>query len=465
MRPLVTTLCIESDFYAASFHVNTFKFMFDHYYSGGAFSRFTGALWHKPYFLSLSCTEAAVDAMLPRFGAGEPVRGEYRNGAVASGSHPPPVLFITWLERSIAETRSFGRQLPSCAENWIFPYGEDLANFSLEPIRERLKREVPFHLAKGCTNVVTVADAARIRILRDRDDYDRVRTFRQEVKSGDDICRPLSRIVPGVMIENNDRQGSDRQRRWWILVLDRALRNRGLVSRSIWESGSQQSWVTLEGIIYHLFATHVDVDTQGECRRRCDPFTPLKARPYYSMAVKGFLATIHDTTSDVSSIHDQPIVSEFQDVFPEELPGIPPIRDVDCEVKEQDISKTAFRTRYGHYEFLVMPFGLTNAPAVFMDLMNRVFHEFLDKFVIVFIDDILVFSKSKEEHEEHLRTVLQILRQEKLYAKFSKCEFWLSKVAFLGHIVSAEGITMDPAKVEAITNGRPTSVRSRSFLD
>nr|GFC90843.1 retrotransposon protein, putative, Ty3-gypsy subclass [Tanacetum cinerariifolium] len=115
-------------------------------------------------------------------------------------------------------------------------------------------------------------------------------------------------------------------------------------------------------------------------------------------------------------------------------------------VREQDISKTAFRTRYGHYEFLVMPFGLTNAPAVFMDLMNRVFHEFLDKFVIVFIDDILVFSKSKEEHEDHLRTVLQILRQEKLYAKFSKCEFWLSRVAFLGHIVSAEGITIDPAK-------------------
>ncbi|GJT05309.1 putative reverse transcriptase domain-containing protein [Tanacetum coccineum] len=108
-------------------------------------------------------------------------------------------------------------------------------------------------------------------------------------------------------------------------------------------------------------------------------------------------------------------------------------------VKEQDISKTAFRTRYGHYEFL---------------------------FVIVFIDDILVFSKSKEEHEEHLRTVLQILRQEKLYAKFSKCEFWLSKVAFLGHIVSAEGITMDPAKVEAITKWpRPTSVTEvRSFL-
>nr|GFC69887.1 putative reverse transcriptase domain-containing protein [Tanacetum cinerariifolium] len=116
----------------------------------------------------------------------------------------------------------------------------------------------------------------------------------------------------------------------------------------------------------------------------------------------------------------------------------------------QDISKTAFRTRYGHYEFLVMPFGLTNAPAVFMDLMNRIFHEYLDKFVIVFIDDILVYSKSEEEHEQHLRIVLEILRQKKLYAKFSKCEFWLQQVAFLGHIVSADGITMYPSKVEAI---------------
>ncbi|GJW70701.1 putative reverse transcriptase domain-containing protein, partial [Tanacetum coccineum] len=108
-------------------------------------------------------------------------------------------------------------------------------------------------------------------------------------------------------------------------------------------------------------------------------------------------------------------------------------------IKEQDISKTAFRTSYGHYEFLVMPFGLTNAPAVFMDLMNRVFHEYLDKFVIVFIDDILVYLKTREEHEDHLRIVLEILRRKKLYAKFSKCDFWLGQVAFLGHIVSADG--------------------------
>ena len=104
-------------------------------------------------------------------------------------------------------------------------------------------------------------------------------------------------------------------------------------------------------------------------------------------------------------------------------------------VQENDVSKTAFRTRYSHYEFLVMPFGLTNALAVFMDLMNRVFSSFLDKFVILFIDDILVYSGSPEEHEEHLQTVLQILRERQLYAKFSKCQFMLDKIAFLGHVI------------------------------
>lgn len=135
-------------------------------------------------------------------------------------------------------------------------------------------------------------------------------------------------------------------------------------------------------------------------------------------------------------------------------------------VKAEDVAKTAFRTRYGHYEFLVMPFGLTNAPAAFMDLMNTVFREQLDKFVVVFIDDILVYSPDEEVHVKHLREVLEILRQKKLYAKFSKCEFWLKSVAFLGHVVSGEGISVDPKKIEAITEWpRPTNVTEvRSFL-
>ncbi|GJV22109.1 putative reverse transcriptase domain-containing protein [Tanacetum coccineum] len=107
-------------------------------------------------------------------------------------------------------------------------------------------------------------------------------------------------------------------------------------------------------------------------------------------------------------------------------------------VHEDDIPKTAFRTRYGHFEFTVMPFGLTNAPAVFMDLMNRVCRPYLDKFVIVFIDDILIYSKTREEHVEHLRLVLELLKKEKLYAKFSKCEFWLREVQFLGHVINGE---------------------------
>ncbi|GKA66849.1 putative reverse transcriptase domain-containing protein [Tanacetum coccineum] len=121
-------------------------------------------------------------------------------------------------------------------------------------------------------------------------------------------------------------------------------------------------------------------------------------------------------------------------------------------VHEDDIPKTAFRTRYGHFEFTVMPFGLTNAPAVFMDLMNRVCRPYLDKFVIVFIDDILIYSKTQEEHVEHLRLVLELLKKEKLYAKFSKCEFWLREVQFLGHVINGNGIHVDPSKIEAVKN-------------
>ncbi|GJW09497.1 hypothetical protein Tco_1575324 [Tanacetum coccineum] len=118
-------------------------------------------------------------------------------------------------------------------------------------------------------------------------------------------------------------------------------------------------------------------------------------------------------------------------------------------VREEYIPKTAFRTRYGHYEFRVMPFGLTNAPVVFMDLMNHVCKPYLDKFVIVFIDDILIYSCNEKEHEEHLKTILELLKKEELYAKFSKSEFWINTVKFLGHVIDSSGIHIDPAKIEA----------------
>ena len=121
------------------------------------------------------------------------------------------------------------------------------------------------------------------------------------------------------------------------------------------------------------------------------------------------------------------------------------------KIREQDIPKTAFTTRYGLYEYTFMSFGLTNTPAYFMNMVNKVFMEFLDKYLVVFIDDILVFSKIKQEHEVHLHLVLEKLREHQLYAKFGKCEFWLDEVAFLGHVVSGNGVAVDPSKVAAVT--------------
>ncbi|GJR62397.1 putative reverse transcriptase domain-containing protein [Tanacetum coccineum] len=261
-----------------------------------------------------------------------------------------------------------------------------------------------------------------------------------------------------------------------------------------------------------------------------------------------FLANVNTKeTKDKSEkkrLEDVPIVQDFPDVFPEDLPGLPLTRQVEFQidlipgaapvarapyrlapsemkelseqlkelsdkgfirpssspwgasvlfvkkkdgsfrmvessnseinlswvsqlrVREEDIPKTAFRTRYGHYEFQVMPFGLTNAPAVFMDLMNRVCKPYLDKFIIVFIDDILIYSKNKQEHEEHLKLILELLKKEELYAKFSKCEFWIPKVQFLGHVIDSQGIHVDPAKIKSIKDwASPKSpMEIRQFL-
>ena len=298
------------------------------------------------------------------------------------------------------------------------------------------------------------------------------------------------------------------------------------------------------------------------------------ARKMVQKGCEAYLAYVIDTVKARPSVSDIPTVSDFPDVFPEELPGLPPQREIefaidvvpgatpasitpyrmaplelkelklqlqellekgfirpsvspwgapvlfvkkkDCtlrlyvdyrqlkkltvknkyplpiiddlfdqlkgasifskidlrfgyhqlKIKDADVHKTAFRTRYGHYEFLVMPFGLTNAPAAFMDLMNRVFRPYVDQFFVVFIDDILVYSKDRESHDTHLRVVLEILRKEQLYAKLSKCEFWLTEVSFLGHIVLKEGIRVDPKKIEVVIEWKPpiNVTEIRSFL-
>ncbi|GJX26083.1 putative reverse transcriptase domain-containing protein [Tanacetum coccineum] len=234
-----------------------------------------------------------------------------------------------------------------------------------------------------------------------------------------------------------------------------------------------------------------------------------------------FLAHVTEKEKSEKRLEDVPVIRDFPEVFPDDLPGLPPSRQVEFKidlvpgaapvgrapyrlapsemkelseqlkellekgfirpssiddlfdqlqgssvyskidlrsgyhqlrVREEDIPITAFRTRYGHYEFQVMPFGLTNAPAVFMDLMNRVCKPYLDKFVIVFIDDILIYSKTKGEHSEHLKIILDLLKKEKLYAKFLKCDFWLESIQFLGHVINREGVHVDPAKIEVVKN-------------
>nr|GEY17703.1 reverse transcriptase domain-containing protein [Tanacetum cinerariifolium] len=261
----------------------------------------------------------------------------------------------------------------------------------------------------------------------------------------------------------------------------------------------------------------------------------IKARKYIERGSQLFIAQVTEKLK--KQLQDVPVICNFLEVFPDDLPVLPPPRQVEFKIKlipgaapvarapyrlasselkelsdqlkelsekgfirsssspwgalvlfvkkkdesfrmcidyrelnkltvknrEEDIPISVFRTRYGHFEFQVMPFGLTNMPAVFMDLMNRVCKPYLDKFVIVFIDDILIYSKNKKDHEKHLKTILELLKNEKLYAKFSKCDFWLESVHFLGHVIDSDGVHVDPAKVEAIRNWStpttPTEVR------
>ncbi|GJW65204.1 putative reverse transcriptase domain-containing protein [Tanacetum coccineum] len=312
------------------------------------------------------------------------------------------------------------------------------------------------------TDVTQVADAARnLKILHDRDDYDRsersdkrefgvVRPKEQRSQSIQAVSLHLLRIqaailsLPHVLLDT-----------LLLICIMLSMPMKGLARLT----HAHRATMTVNSLLlysrYHAPEFIYHGSLPGKPMKI---ISALKARTLLSHGCEGFLATIHDTTSDVSSIHDQPIVSEFQDVFPEELPGIPPIRDVEFNIElipgAEPISKAPYRMapielkelkdqlqellERGFIRPSVSPWG---APVLFVKKKDDGSSSSCSLMII------LVFSKSKEEHEEHLRTVLQILRQEKLYAKFSKCEFWLSKVAFLGHIVSAEGITMDPAKI------------------
>ena len=135
-------------------------------------------------------------------------------------------------------------------------------------------------------------------------------------------------------------------------------------------------------------------------------------------------------------------------------------------IKDEEIFKTTFRTHYGHYEFVVIPFGLKNALGTFMCIMSNIVSDYLDKFVVVLIDNILIYSKNEQEHKEHLKIVLQVLRGQQLYAKFSKCEFFKDEIQYLGHVVSKDGILFDPDKVKSIMEWSvPKNVSDiRSFM-
>ncbi|GKE59254.1 putative reverse transcriptase domain-containing protein [Tanacetum coccineum] len=260
---------------------------------------------------------------------------------------------------------------------------------------------------------------------------------------------------------------------------------------------------------------HIPIDGEtliirgDRSKTRLNLMSCIKTKRYISRGYQVFIAQVMEKKSDEKRLEDIPVVREFPKDFPEDLPGLPLIRQVEFQidlipgaapvarepyrlapsemqelsdqlqeladrgfirpstspwgapvlfakkkdesfrmclrsgyhqlrVRDEDIPKTTFKMRYGHYEFQVMPFSLTNAPAVFMDLMNRACKPYLDKFVILFIDDILIYSRNKEEHANHLRIILELLKKEKLYAKFSKCDFWISIVQFLRHMIDSQ---------------------------
>nr|GEV52823.1 retrotransposon protein, putative, Ty3-gypsy subclass [Tanacetum cinerariifolium] len=381
--------------------------------------------------------DRAVDALLP--GLTTQITNELcKNGAENSGEQPSTI--DTWLERFGKQKRqSFSTATtPVDAENWIAhieklfevlgcadEFKARLASYKLEGLSSRSIRGNITGFVREMVNPMVANVARNIKILHERQGNNK-RGYDQKGYDG----------------RSYDMQGGNSNQRSYQQI-------RGQQFNCLSGSSGQ--------IGYPDYASSPPCDTCGKLHpgKACYKVT----RAYFICGLTGHMARNcpkNCGNGGKRSGNDKQPATKGR-VF-SVTKGAKFFSKINLRsgyhqllVKGQDVPKTAFYTRYGHYEFLVMPFGLTNAPDVFLDLMNRVFHEYLEKFIIVFIDDILVYSNTKEEHEDHLRIVLGILRQKKLFAKFSKCEFWLEQVTFLGHIVSADGITIDPAEVEVIT--------------
>nr|GEX60476.1 hypothetical protein [Tanacetum cinerariifolium] len=353
------------------------------------------------------------------------------------------------------------------------------------------------------------------------------------------VCGEKGHIKTNCPTRNNSGRGGARGQAYALRDGDQNLGSNVVTgtfllnnhyARVLFDLGSDKSFVNVNfSRLIDIEHVKVDHSYEVELADGREVHMPLKKRKLLAKVIKKEPAE--------RCLEDVPVICKFLDVFPEDLPGLPPPRQVEFEielvpgaapvarapyrlapsekkelanqlqefsdkgfirpssspiddlfdqlqgssvyskidlrfgnhhlrVREKDILITAFKTRYGHYKFQVMSFGLTNAPTIFMDLMNRVCKSFLDKFVIVFVDDILIYSKNKEEHEEHLRIILELLQKEKLYAKFSKCEFWLDSVKFLCHVINSQGVHVDPVKVEAIKSwtAPKSSTEVRQFL-
>nr|GEY87889.1 putative reverse transcriptase domain-containing protein [Tanacetum cinerariifolium] len=251
-----------------------------------------------------------------------------------------------------------------------------------------------------------------------------------------------------------------------LILVVRLTRNNGVIDQ-VYNYLEEMPLERVEAIEDYIETLHARMTSLRRRRRRsqrrsdlriCLLATPVARAPYRLAP-----SEMKELSDQLQGLSDKGFIRPRTSVYSKIDPrsGYHQLR-----VREVDIPKIAFQTRYGHYEFQVMPFGLTNAPTIFMDLMNWVCKPYMDKFMIVFIDDILIYSKSKHEHEEHLKLILELLKKENLYAKFSKCEFWTPRVQFLRHVIDSQDIHVDHANIESIKDwvAPKTPTKIRQFL-